>query len=84
MLYMERRVVLDLPLPPWMVWAWPEAAPLSTMGSIRPRAMGLWQGMRQKALAEPESMAAATEREATDFMVDRDYRGGWESRGRSE
>ena len=64
-----------------MVWAWLEAMPLSTMGSIRPRPTGSWQGMRQKALAEPERRAAAAEMEATDFMVERDCRIGVE-RGR--
>ncbi|KAH8641002.1 hypothetical protein IG631_03943 [Alternaria alternata] len=60
---------LHLLLPPWMVWAWEEAVPSSTMGSRRARAVRSWQGMRQKALAEPDSIAAAA-MDATDFMVE--------------
>lgn len=60
---------LDSLFAPWMVWAWEEATPLSTMGSRRARATRPWEGMRQKASAEPASMAAAAEREATDFIV---------------
>ena len=43
--------------------------PSSTMGSRRARAVRSWQGMRQKALAEPDSIAAAA-MDATDFMVE--------------
>ena len=42
---------------------------MSTMGSRRRRAVLEWQGMRQKALAEPDSIAAAA-MDATDFMVE--------------
>jgi hypothetical protein len=44
--------------------------PLSTMGSRRASAVRSWQGMRQKALAVPESTAAAAERDATDFIIE--------------
>jgi hypothetical protein len=40
------------------------------MGSRRRKAVLEWQGMRQKASAEPESSAAATEKVVVDFMVD--------------
>jgi hypothetical protein len=36
--------------------------------------------MRQKALAEPERMAAAAEKDATDFMVERTVDLGWMGR----
>ena len=52
-----------------MTWPWEEATPGSTMGSRRRNAVLEWQGMRQKALAEPDSIAAAA-MDATDFMVE--------------
>jgi hypothetical protein len=51
-----------------MVWAWLEAVPLSTMGSRRASAVREWQGMRQKALAVPDSRAAAA-MVAADLMI---------------
>lgn len=53
-----------------MTWPWEEATPGSTMGSRRRNAVLEWQGMRQKASAEPERSAAATEKVVVDFMVD--------------
>ena len=53
-----------------MTWAWEETTPGSTIGSRRMKAVLDWQGMRQKASADPERSAAATESLVVDFMVD--------------
>jgi hypothetical protein len=56
-------------LPPWITCPWLEATPGSTMGSRRAKAVREWQGMRQKASAEPERRATAAEAAMDDFMV---------------
>jgi hypothetical protein len=65
----EKWSCLHLLLPPWMVWPWLDAVPLSTIGSRRASAVREWHGMRQKASAVPDRTAAAAAREATDFIV---------------
>lgn len=53
-----------------MAWTWLEMTPGSTMGSRRAKAVRSWQGMRQKASAEPERRAMAAEAAAVeDFMA---------------
>lgn len=53
-----------------MTCAWEEILPGSTIGSRRRNAVLEWQGMRQKASADPERSAAATEKVVVDFMAD--------------